>query len=284
MTKRLLTNKRTKWAEQRDGHTFKGAELNYNAAIQDRYVKELQALTKQMTAQTIREYTKIIKLMQSENIGMDASPASQARIMANQLLLKFASLFKRKAQKMAERMVMQTASASKSSLHQSLKELSGGLSIKTDIFNGKLKEILKATVVENVNLITSIPEQYLTNIQGVVMRSIQSGTGVNEIKQRLLEYEGQTLRKARNTALDQTRKAYNGVNKARMESIGIKKFEWIHSGGGQTPRVHHQEMDGKIYSFDDLPVIDPRTGERGIPGQAINCRCVMRPLVEFKGE
>jgi uncharacterized protein with gpF-like domain len=33
-----------------------------------------------------------------------------------------------------------------------------------------------------------------------------------------------------------------------------------------------------------LPVIDPRTGERGIPGQAINCRCVMRPLVEFKGE
>ena len=31
-------------------------------------------------------------------------------------------------------------------------------------------------------------------------------------------------------------------------------------------------MDGNICRYDDLPVIDERTGERrGIPGQAINC-------------
>jgi uncharacterized protein with gpF-like domain len=43
-------------------------------------------------------------------------------------------------------------------------------------------------------------------------------------------------------------------------------------------------MDGKIFSFDDLPIIDRKTGERGIPGQAINCRCTMTPVYEFDSE
>jgi SPP1 gp7 family putative phage head morphogenesis protein len=98
----------------------------------------------------------------------------------------------------------------------------------------------------------------------------------------LQEYEGVTLRRARNIALDQTRKAYNNINKGRMQAIGVQKFEWVHSGGGQKPRELHIELDGQVFSFDDLPVIDERTGERGIPGQAINCRCTMVPVIEFE--
>ena len=46
-----------------------------------------------------------------------------------------------------------------------------------------------------------------------------------------------------------------------------------------------QGLNGGIFDFDNLPVIDEKTGERGIPGQAINCKCRMRPIVEFeKGE
>jgi len=69
-----------------------------------------------------------------------------------------------------------------------------------------------------------------------------------------------------------------------MEKVGVKKFKWLHSGGGQKPRKDHIEMNGNIYSFDDLPVIDKRTGERGIPGQAINCRCRMAPVIEFDND
>jgi uncharacterized protein with gpF-like domain len=36
-----------------------------------------------------------------------------------------------------------------------------------------------------------------------------------------------------------------------------------------------------VYSFDDLPVVDERTGETGIPGQAVNCRCTMSPVFDF---
>ena len=67
-----------------------------------------------------------------------------------------------------------------------------------------------------------------------------------------------------------------------MEKLGLKKFEWLHSGGGHHPRPDHVAMSGNIYSFTSLPIIDSKTGERGIPGQAINCKCVMRPVIEFE--
>jgi SPP1 gp7 family putative phage head morphogenesis protein len=140
---------------------------------------------------------------------------------------------------------------------------------------------LTATVAENVSLIKSIPAQYMKDVAGSVFRAIQTGDGLADIVPKLAEVEGVTMRRARNIALDQTRKTYNAINRERMKAVGVKKFEWIHSGGGQHPRELHMQMDGKVYAFDDLPVIDERTGERGIPGQAVNCRCTMRPIVDF---
>jgi uncharacterized protein with gpF-like domain len=67
-----------------------------------------------------------------------------------------------------------------------------------------------------------------------------------------------------------------------MQKIGIKKFKWRHSGGGAHPRpLHRNVLNGNIYSFDDPPVIDEKTGQRGFPGQLINCRCVMISVIEF---
>ena len=91
----------------------------------------------------------------------------------------------------------------------------------------------------------------------------------------------QIAKGAKNVALDQTRKAYQSMNAERMRAAGVKSFEWIHSGGGQKPRPDHVAMSGNVYRYDNLPVIDKRTGERGIPGQAPNCRCTARPVLDF---
>ncbi|RIQ43658.1 phage head morphogenesis protein, partial [Bordetella avium] len=34
---------------------------------------------------------------------------------------------------------------------------------------------------------------------------------------------------------------------------------------------------------DNPPIIDKTTGERGLPGQLINCKCRMRPVIDFSG-
>lgn len=279
----MLTKKRTAWAEKRSQHVFKGKQLNYNAGIQDRYVKELTGLVVQMTKQTNREIERLFK-REMPGFAMDASISSQARILTNQLKLKFESLFGRKAKLLADRMVNSQDKTSKATLYSSLKELSGGLSLKTDITNSSLKDVIKASIAENVSLITNIATEYVDQITGSTMRAITTGGGLPAIRDELIKREGMTIRRAKNIALDQTRKAYSSINRVRMEAVGIKKFEWVHSGGGQHPRVLHQEMSGNIYSFDNPPVIDENTGERGLPGHAINCRCTLIPVIEFDNE
>jgi SPP1 gp7 family putative phage head morphogenesis protein len=133
-----------------------------------------------------------------------------------------------------------------------------------------------------VSLIKSIPEEYFAKVAGAVARSISSGNGLQDLTAFFAEQDGVEARRAKNIAIDQTHKAYNGLNAERMKRQGVGKYEWVHSGGGLHPRPLHQSYHGRIFSFDKPPVIDERTGARGIPGQAINCRCTMVPVIEFE--
>lgn len=269
---------------------LEGSRLSYNAGIQADYVRNIKKilypLVEEITRSTIKFFEKPVareyQEKREEAAAMDASIASQAKILLDKLTAKFDELFGKNIQPTVEKMVNQSSKASAAALHTSLKKLSGGVSLKTDILTGPLKETLKASINENVNLIKTIGQDYLNRVKGQVMRSITTGNGLADLVPALKRYKGITERHAKNVALDQTRKVYNQLNQARMEERGIKEFKWRHSKGGQKPRQDHIEMDGNIYSFDNLPVIDQKTGERGIPGQAINCGCTMVPVFTFQ--
>ena len=288
MARRLLTKKRERWVQNRDV-TLQGKPLRHNIANQDRYVKQLEKVTRQMTEEVNREVRKLFETSEaSQYFAQDASIASMTRKLMNRLTKKHTQLFNQVSNPFAEAMVNRADKQSKSSLHSSLEELSGGLSIKTDFITGQMGEVMKATVSENVDLIRAIPQKYLTDVRTAVMRSITQpdAGGLAELQKSihamLDERNKQVLNKAKNTALDQTRKAYNHLNASRMAKVGVDKYKWVHSGGGQKPREYHRdELNGKVFSLDDPPVIDERTGERGIPGDAINCRCTMLPIIEF---
>jgi len=286
-----VTESKKDWHESRDSQIMTSDPLNYNFSSQIKYSKELKKLVRRMTKTVRREIEKFFKsddmeVFHAEQVKMaqDASVASQAKILTNKLISRFTWLFNDKAPDLAEMMVNSQLKNSRVSLAASLKELSGGLTIKTNFMTGDLNEVVKSIVAENVSLIKSIADVYLSNVQKSVLRSITFGQGLKDLIPQLKKFDGMSERHANNVALDQTRKAYNCINKARMEKVGVKKFKWLHSGGGQKPRKDHIEMNGNIYSFDDLPVIDKRTGERGIPGQAINCRCRMAPVIEFDND
>ena len=67
---------------------------------------------------------------------------------------------------------------------------------------------------------------------GAVMRSITTGEGLADLIPALDKIEGIAGRRAKNIALDQTRKAYAGISRQKLMSNGVKQFEWVHSGGG----------------------------------------------------
>lgn len=279
-----LTRERVKPKSDR---MLKGSVLNYNVALQSKYAKALMQLVLSTAEKVQKEIVALFSTPEAKEFyaeqkeATDASLASQARIVTNALMEKYENFFALRSKKLALRMVQEQDKHSQRSLKSSLEKIGEGLSIKTNFKTNGMSEILSAAVSENVALIKSIGSQYLGNVQKAVLRSITTGNGLADLVPALRKYKEISKRHARNVALDQTRKVYNTMNAKRSQALGVKKFEWIHSGGGQKPRKDHIEMNGNVYEFDDLPIIDEVSGDRGIPGQAINCKCTMKPIIDF---
>ena len=287
-----LTKKRERWVKNRDV-TIKGTRIAYNAAVQERYVSALERLVLQMSRETKR---RVKRLFTSETAGeyfeeqkeleaMDASIASQARILMNYLSRTFEGIFSLKVKSLAETMLKSTAKSSASAVHESLEKLTGGLSLNTSVVTEGQQEVVTALLAENVSLIESIPQQYMKDATGAVMRSITTGDGLADLIPALDKIEGIAGRRAKNIALDQTRKAYAGISRQKLMSNGVKRFEWIHSGGGLNPRDSHIKMDGVIFNFDNIKEQQAALGvpesDRGYPGEPVNCRCTLRSVVVF---
>lgn len=287
--KAKLSAKKQKWVDKtKPTAAIRGKTLNPSVKAQREYQRRLDKLVARMIEETEREFLKLFESKETNKFfAEDASISSQAEILSDKLTKKFDRLFAMQAEPITEQMIKAENKQSISTLGSSLKELSGGLIIKTDVMSSELKEIIKASSNESTKLIKSIASQYQEEVQGAVMRSITTGNGLKDLVPFFEKRAGMTKRRAKNIALDQTRKVYNSINQGRMEALGVKTYEWVHSGGGKEPREHHikrfpEGLNGGIFSFDDPPIIDEKTGQRGKPGELINCRCTMRPVFKFE--
>lgn len=279
---KLLTTRKEKWVAQFKPNVIRGNALILNATLPERYYKDLASIIDKMSAETEKEIKSLFSEEYAEAFfAQDDSISSQARILMNALIKKFDKMFDMSAKTFSERMAKNVNKSSASTLHSSLEKLSGGLSIKTSDITPRIREIMKSTISENVGLIKSIQEQYLKNVSGQVYRSIANGRGMADLVPYLRKQKGITLRRARLIALDQTKKAYSNINAGRMQDLEIDKYEWVHSGGSQKPRKEHIDLNGSICSLKEPPIIDKKTGQRGKPGDLINCNCIMRPIIEF---
>lgn len=249
-----------------------------SVAIETRWHSAVNKLIERMTREVVHEI--MLTFRQPEyGYAQDASIASATRILLNKMQQKYDKLFADAAPKIAETMVDQVDNNSGATLSESVKDMTGGFALSTDILTGDLDEVIKSSVSMNVALIKSVPITYLKDVYGETLRAIQSGRGIADLQPALEAYGVQRTNWAKNTAMDQVRKAYSGITRERMLAIGLTEYEWEHSGGSWHPRIYHRDvLAGQIFSFDDPPIIDERTGERGNPGDAIHCRCRMRPV------
>lgn len=282
-----LTKKRQDWAKARGGAVFYGKPLTDPDRVEARYRATLERAIAQMTNEAEEAIRRLWESPINRHAvlsGMDAAPSltAQARILTNALAAKFTAFFDKLAAPTANAFVAGVDKHAKSNLHSSLAGLSGGLSLKTSVITGKTREILKASVAENIALIKSIPREYFPKLQGSVMRSITTGQGVKTVLEAVQRTGQVTKRRAALIARDQTSKATTALNASRMSALNVRKFEWLHSGGGKEPRdLHKYRLNGEIFDLDKPPVIDEKTGERGLPGQLINCRCRMIPVIDY---
>jgi SPP1 gp7 family putative phage head morphogenesis protein len=260
-----------------------GKPLIPSAAIGDKYAKAVQALIREMARETAAELKAMFAAPGYALDGKhdhieDGSPAARSQIILNKLMKKYRGKFDDLATMATDRMIKATLKHVDVTSGLSLRELGAGLELP-DYWSARLREIVAASTKEAVQLIKTIPERFLSQVQGETMRSITSGRGMADLTPFLAEKYGQNMRKAKNVALDQTRKAYSNLAAQRMQDAGVEEFEWRHSNGGHDPRKQHQGWNGKVFRYDDPPVDE--TFGPVLPGQAINCRCFARPVLKF---
>lgn len=264
-----LTKKREKYVDQRSSGKLVGGALRPSAGQIERYSAEITKLLRLMYREYRREL--VATFDDTPAIVMDASIANKASVALNALKRRFARLFRERAPGIVENMLRGVDKASTDTLNTSLKELSGGITLKTDKMPAALQQVVQSAIKENVALIKSIGEKYHTQIEGSVMRSLQpGGRGLADVREFLDKYEGITDRRRDLIAMNQVRRVSAAIQVERAKSAGVKEFVWRHSRGGAHPREIHERLDGKVFTLDNLPVID-KDGTRGLPGSLPNC-------------
>lgn len=259
-----------------------GGALRPNAGIAADFSKPIVDLIGIMYRDVKRELERTFSETQFD-MAMDASTASQSRIILNYLLDKWSSRFNKLAKRSVDRMIERTMRNSAVTLEMSLKDVSKDFQIDTSFSNAMLDDVIKASTQEAANLIKLIPQKYINDVQGQVMRSITTGRGLQDLVPYMTKKYNGNVRHAKNVALDQTRKAYQSITTTRLKALGVKKFIWVHTGGGKEPRIEHIKMSGNEYSFDNPPIIGIMYGNevRGLPGDLPYCRCICKPVINF---
>lgn len=290
MAKLPLSKSRAEWAEQFKVQTLKGGVVTPNAGVRDWYEKKLVRIISDLAKQSEKDITRLFKA-EGGDLGYseDASLPSQARILLNRLKARMVRFLDRKVDDLVDQMIARATRSNSGMLHQSLKELSGGLTLKTTMVSGRLKETLKALTTENVSKIKSIGAEHHAKIEQAVMRSITNGGGLKELVPAIQKIGDVSVGRARAIAVDQTKKANIVISSQRMMDLGVQYFEWVVSSLSVNHRKWHEMkfpagLCGGIFRLDDPPVIDPKTGERGLPGQLPNCNCRMRAVMKFDRE
>jgi SPP1 gp7 family putative phage head morphogenesis protein len=159
-----------------------------------------------------------------------------------------------------------------------------------DIFGENVQGVaprLRKAVRNNVELIESIPQELLTDVEGVVMPAVESGLRVAEIEKQIKERFSVSNSRAQLIARDQVGKLNGELNQARQEAVGVESYTWWTTGdervrgrpGGVNPKGMHWELHGRVFRWDDPPITNS-DGDHNHPGSDFQCRCQARPNVD----
>ena len=154
-----------------------------------------------------------------------------------------------------------------------------GIDILEDYYKGEFyRQNLDLWVKDNVNLIKTRPQETLGKMMNIVNDGFMQGQTTDEIAQKISKAYGYDAYWAKFLARDQMAKLNAEITQRAQQDAGITRYEWSTSDDSRV-RKSHAELDGKIFSWDDPPVVDA-TGRRCHPGQDYQCRCVALPIFD----
>jgi uncharacterized protein with gpF-like domain len=248
-----------------------------NAGVEAWYRQQLQAIIRDM-ANSVLVHVRAAWKAADPSIGF-AQDASNSSVLLRKALEKWGGLWIKKLDRLSLELSVKFADksfrATQTSMAAAFKDAGFTVAFKPTRAS---REAYQAVVSENVNLIKSIPAQYLKDVQSQVWASVMKGSDLATLSRGVQEKYGVTYRRAALIARDQNAKAKAVIENTRRQELGIREAIWQHSSAGKEPRPTHVAMAGKRYDLGK-GMWDKDEGEYIWPGQLINCRCTSRAII-----
>lgn len=249
--------------------------VNANRGVRAKYRKRMLTLIDDMSASYVywlsAQYNKTPPYMAL--LAQDATPSDTISKLLADLGQRWIDNFDANAPKIADAYVNAMGKTTDASFMAALRD--AGFTVKFTL-TPTVRDVLDASYAENVALIKSIPVQYHTQVEGIVMRSYTAGRDLETMVKELKALYPKAAHRAELIARDQSNKLNAVVTRARALENGLTTGLWLHSHAGKTPRPSHVAADKKPFDIAKGMLID---GEYIQPGEKINCRCGVRMLL-----
>ena len=250
-----------------------------SAAIERAYRKKLDDLIDKMQRSVVWWISAAYRKREKQ-ITQDAGPARSLAEELQSVMRDWQRDFDKAAEDMARWFAENDVRHVRNSTREAFKAAGLGelFTVKFRYMSRHERDVLQSIIIENVNLIKSIPQQYLTEVQGLVQRCVQNGRDLGYLREELQKRYEITKRRAATIARDQTNKATENLSRARMQSLGVTKGIWIHTSAGKTYRETHVKMDGKEFDLSK-GMYDSAVNDYVFPASLPNCRCTWKPII-----
>jgi len=264
--------------------------LHYPDNLSREYVRITNAYMSLMY-KSLKEYLpQIKKAIDDERAGMRQDDASGVMSLISQAFLDIQESFTRKTLTFGlKRRLDNLANLTRKLTIREWKRVvqkTLGINILEDYYKGGFyRDALEQWTQRNVDLITSVPQTTIPNMQTIIEEGYRAGKTNTAIGRELQEAYGIEKRKAQFWARDQMSKLNADITQEQQRDAGVEEYVWSDSGDGRV-RKCHAYLQGKQFKWSDPPEMWYMTKKRGRvytgrrchPGQDYRCRCVSLPV------
>lgn len=121
-------------------------------------------------------------------------------------------------------------------------------------------------------------KQNILKLRQEVATNTYNGNRAEGLVKNIEQDYAVSRRKAKFLARQETSLLMSKIQEERYSDAGIRQYKW--SGvEDQRERPDHKLLEGKVFTWDNPPVVDRATGRKANPGEDYNCRCIAIPIV-----
>lgn len=136
----------------------------------------------------------------------------------------------------------------------------------------KQKQEIAQAYTNNIQqyMIKDFADEKIPKMRAMIQQAVLNGYRLDTVEDIIKKNFREVANKARFLAFQETNILMAEYKRVTYQAMGFEKFIWQTRADSRV-RDLHKHLNGTVWRYDDPPVIDERTGQKGLPGETYNC-------------